>query len=62
MIASSEKHYLVPHVQIQELALAPGLAGLEDPPDVLGLIQGHLQQVPLHHQLLQLFLGGQREL
>ena len=62
MIASSEKHYLIPHVQIQELALTPGLTGLEDPPDVLGLIQGHLQQVPLHHQLLQLFLGGQREL
>ena len=38
MIASSEEHYLVPHVQIQELALAPGLTGLEDPPDVLSLI------------------------
>lgn len=48
---------------LQESLLRRGVRGLQDPPDVLGLIQGHLQQVSQHHQLLQLGLSlrGQLE-
>lgn len=41
---------------LQESLLRRGVRGLQDPPDVLGFIQGHLQQVSQHHQLLQLGL------
>lgn len=47
---------------LQEPLLRGGVCGLQDPPDVLGLVQGHLQQVAHHHQLLELDLGLGRQL
>lgn len=43
------------HLHVREPAgVGASVACLQYAPDVLGLIQGHLQQVSFHHQLLQL--------
>lgn len=47
---------------LQEALLWRWVRGLQDSPDVLGLVQWHLQQVAQHHQLLQLGLSMRRQL
>lgn len=45
----------------RELLGSPWLSGLQDPPDVIGLIHGHLKEVSLQHQRLQSLHGLGRE-
>merc|ERR1719270_2542567 len=49
--------------QLRVLLVPPAWGGLEQAPDGVHLVQAHLQEVALHHQVLQLHdgLGGQAE-
>ena len=47
---------------LQEALLVNRLAGLQDAPQVLSLVQQDLQEVPFHHQVLQLGPGERRQL